>query len=58
MDEVYETDLEAALVQSQVDFQNELARTEAEKLSGKASKGKKKGITVPLNEFNSLILEV
>jgi hypothetical protein len=52
---VYETDLQSALVSSQLDFQKDLARQEADKLAGK--KAKKKGITVPLNEFNSMLLD-
>lgn len=56
MEEVYETDLETALVQSQLDYQNEISRRDAAK-AGKP-KGKKKPITVPLNEFNAMLLDV
>ncbi|OXA62024.1 G kinase-anchoring protein 1 [Folsomia candida] len=56
VDEEYETDLEAALFQSQLDFQKELSRQESEKAAAKSSKVKKKGITVPLTEFNALLL--
>lgn len=46
------------MFQSQLDFQKELSRQESEKAAAKSSKVKKKGITVPLTEFNALLLNV